>query len=230
MFFFCVPKFSSLTDAGSQTNGADDWRDRLQGLVNQTTTYFFSDGAPVERACELTSQIDCTADMKSFKGYLHRWLASATQVAPFIHDQIMATLRESTQAAIQSCTDGVDNGNGVSTATCGFRWTTGDYDGDTGAGQQMNVLAALMTLLIDVDPQAAAVAPVTNSTGGTSVGNNNAGTNSKDSLTSLTPVTAKETAAASIITGVVCLSLTSTLLWMNTNWFEGGLSTPPGVV
>lgn len=44
----------------------------------------------------------------------------------------------STAAAILSCMD-VDNGNGVSHATCGFRWTAGGDDGNMGAGQQMNV-------------------------------------------------------------------------------------------
>lgn len=218
----------------SQTNGADDWRERVQGLVNRTTDHFFqNDTAAVEHACEQPSQITCTTDMKSFKGYLHRWLASAAQVAPFVHDQVTATLRSSAQAAVQACVDGEDNGQGVSAATCGFRWTTGGYDGDTGAGQQMNVLAALLTTLMEVDPQAAqgAAAPVTNSTGGTSAGDSDAGSDAADrSVTVLAPLTTKDKAAAGIITGGVCLSTALVVLWMCTNWFEGGLAKPPGFV
>lgn len=170
--------------------------------------------------------------MKSFKGYLHRWLASAAQVAPLVHDQIMTALRASTQAAVQACVDGQDNGHGVSKATCGFRWSTGGYDGDTGAGQQMNVLAALLTSLLDVDPQAGAAqgssVPVTNSTGGTSVGNSAAG--SGGGRAALGPLTTKDRAGAGAVTGVVCLCTALAMLWMGTNWFEGGLAKPPGFV
>lgn len=173
--------------------------------------------------------------MKSFKGYLHRWLASAAQVAPLVHDQIMTALRASTQAAVQACVDGQDNGHGVSRATCGFRWTTGGYDGDTGAGQQMNVLAALLTTLLHVDPQAGAAqgstAPVTNSTGGTSIGNSDAGSDAADrSHTVLDPLTTRDHAVAGAVTGVVCLSTALVMLWMSTNWWEGGLAKPPGFV
>lgn len=164
--------------------------------------------------------------MKSFKGYLHRWLASAAQVAPFVHDQIMDALRGSTQAAIQSCN--------AQDATCGFRWTTGNYDGDTGAGQQMNVLAALLTTLIDVDPSLAAgggAAPVTNSTGGTSVGDSNAGSDAADRATTvLEPVTTRDRAVAGAVTGMVCLSTAVVMLWMSGNWFEGGLGSSSGGV
>lgn len=203
--------------------------------MNRTTTYFFPNGtAAVENACEQASQLTCTTDMKSFKGYLHRWLASAAQVAPFARTAIMTTLRASTKAAVQSCVgDGNNNTNNNNNATCGFRWTTGGYDGDTGAGQQMNVLAALLTTLMDVDPQGAQgmAAPVTNSTGGTSVGNSNAGSDADDqAVTVLAPVTMRDKAAAGAVTGAVCLSTALVVLFMSTNWLEGGLAKPPGFV
>ncbi len=47
---------------------------------------------------------------------MHRWLAQTTQMAPFIHDTIMAALRTSAAGMVQSC-----NSDG----TCGFRWNTG---------------------------------------------------------------------------------------------------------
>lgn len=157
--------------------------------------------------------------MKSFKGYLHRWMANTAQLAPFVHDQIMETLRNSTAAAIKSCTDGVDNGNGVSTATCGFRWTTGEYDGDTGAGQQMNVLGALTSLLVDLQRDEIS-GPVTNSTGGTSVGDPNAG-EEPDYMKPAPPPEAKDKAGAAIITSLMLIAMLGVLGWMNSNRFEG---------
>ncbi|KUI61650.1 Mannan endo-1,6-alpha-mannosidase DCW1 [Cytospora mali] len=200
------------------TDGADIWRERLQGLVDQTILVFFPDGPAVERSCEATT-IQCTTDMKSFKGYLHRWMASAAQVAPIVSDQIMAVLKNSTVAAVQSCVNGVDNGNGVSDATCGFRWTTGDYDGDTGAGQQMNVLAALTSLLIEVEPHRVG-GPVTNSTGGTSQGNPDAG--SEPSFMRPTPPPSTgDKAGAAVLTAGLLISMVMTLVWMSSDWLEG---------
>lgn len=157
--------------------------------------------------------------MKSFKGYLHRWLASAAQLAPFVSDQITATLKNSTVAAVQSCVDGVDNGHGVSRATCGFRWTTGEYDGDTGAGQQMNVLGALTSLLIDMEPQKVG-GPVTNSTGGTSQGNPDAG-GVPSFLKPASPPGIGDKAGAGALTAVLLISMVLTLAWMGSDWLEG---------
>ncbi|KAJ0118825.1 glycoside hydrolase family 76 protein [Diaporthe amygdali] len=201
------------------TNQSDLWRGRVQGLVNQTINIFFHDGPAVERSCETPEKVGCTTDMKSFKGYLHRWMANTAQLAPFVHDQIMETLRNSTAAAIKSCTDGVDNGNGVSTATCGFRWTTGEYDGDTGAGQQMNVLGALTSLLVDLQRDEIS-GPVTNSTGGTSVGDPNAG-EEPDYMKPAPPPEAKDKAGAAIITSLMLIAMLGVLGWMNSNRFEG---------
>ncbi|POS68711.1 glycosylhydrolase family 76-2 [Diaporthe helianthi] len=77
----------------AHTDSSDLWRDRVQGLVNQTINIYFADGPAIERSCELPERISCTTDMRSFKGYLHRWLASTAQLAPFVHDQIMDVLR-----------------------------------------------------------------------------------------------------------------------------------------
>lgn len=157
--------------------------------------------------------------MKSFKGYLHRWMASTAQLAPFVHDQIMDALRNSTAAAVNSCTDGTNNGNGVTTATCGFRWTTGDFDGDTGVGQQMNVLGALTSLLFDLQRNDLG-GPVTNSTGGTSVGDPNAG-EEPDYMKPHPPPEAGDKAGAAIITVLMLAVMVGVLGWMNSNRFEG---------
>lgn len=209
------PKADQLT----QTDGSDLWRGRVQGLTNQTINIFFADGPAIERSCEVPERISCTTDMKSFKGYLHRWMASTAQLAPFVHDQIMDALRISTRAAINSCTDGVDNGNGVTTATCGFRWTTGEFDGDTGVGEQMNVLGALTSLLFDLQRNDLG-GPVTNSTGGTSVGDPNAG-DEPDYMKPHPPAEPGDKAGAAIITVLMLATMLGVLSWMNSNRFEG---------
>lgn len=148
----------------------------------------------------------CTTDMLSFKGYDHRWLAQTVQLAPFTHDQVMTVLETSTQAAISQCTGG-DTGR-----QCGFQWSSGTFDGSVGAGQQMNVLGAVMSLLVNDG----ASAPVTNSTGGTSVGNSNAGSASDNFLGGSTPATTGDKAGASILTILILISAASTFGWMST--------------
>lgn len=192
-----------------QTDGGELWAERLTLLVNQTFNYFFSDGVAVEMACELEDTIQCTADMLSYKSYLHRWLAQTTQVAPFLHDTIMPKLLLSAEGAVKSC---------VSNGTCGFRWTTGSYDGDTGAGQQMNALGALMSVLLDLETVETAY---TNSTGGTSQGDASAGTGSTSTTVESAPITTGDRAGASILTIAVVSGLVSMLVWMGSGESEG---------
>jgi mannan endo-1,6-alpha-mannosidase len=182
----------------------------LIGLTNQTINTFFAGGPMVEIACELDANIQCTTDMLSFKGYVHRWMAQTTQMAPFLHDTIMPALKISAQGMVNSC-----NSDG----TCGFRWNRNAYDGVTGAGQEMNAMGALMSLLIDEET---VTGPVTNSTGGTSIGNPNAGAD-PDSLKPLGPLTGADRAGAGILTFVVLVGLFTTMVWMSTGMSEGHL-------
>ncbi|KAK3323815.1 putative dfg5 protein [Cercophora scortea] len=199
------------------TNGTEQarWKDRLARLVNRTIEIFFENGPMVEVSCELPDRITCKTDMLSFKGYAHRWMANTAQLAPFTHDVIMAALRNSTAAAVKSCSGGA-NGR-----TCGFRWDTGTYDGLTGAGQEMSALAALTSLLVD---QKSISGPVTNSTGGTSVGNPEAG-GDPNPFPSAPPVTMGDRVGAGILTALMLSGLVATMLWMSMGWSE--LEPPP---
>jgi mannan endo-1,6-alpha-mannosidase len=143
--------------------------------------------------------------MFSFKGYLHRWLAVATQVAPFIADKILPVLSTSAAAAVATCT-GESNGR-----TCGFKWEGKTYDGSYGAGQQMTVRGAVSSLWIGQS-----TAPVTNTTGGTSVGDANAGSQSDKFDGALEPLTAGDRAGAGILTAVLLLGAVGTFGWMST--------------
>ncbi len=198
---------STLALTGEQTNGSAIWKQRVTGLLNRTLEVFFTNGVPVEISCELADHVQCKTDMFSFKGFLLRWMASTAQLAPFTHSIIMPVLKSSAAAAIKSC-----NGN-----VCGFRWTTGSYDGSTGAGQQMNVVAALSALLVD---GAGIKDPVTASTGGTSEGNANAGTS--DSFQHVfAPVTTADRAGAGILTLLTLAGVMGTTYWLNTGMSEG---------
>ncbi|KAL1838470.1 hypothetical protein VTJ49DRAFT_2638 [Mycothermus thermophilus] len=184
------------------TQGSAKWRDRVDGLVDATIRNFFPDGVAYELPCE--EKMTCTTDMLSFKGYLHRWMATATQVAPFIAPKVMPVLRSSTEAAIATCT-GEENGR-----TCGFRWSWRKYDGSKGAGQQMNVLGAVSSLLVEYVP-----GPVTNTTGGTSKGDPNAGSKSDNFRRDPRPITPGDKAGAGIVTAFILLSAAGAFVWMS---------------
>ncbi|KAK3493841.1 glycoside hydrolase [Neurospora crassa] len=183
------------------TDGSPVWKDRLDKLLNATLVRFFPDNIAFEPACE--DQMSCTTDMLSFKGYVHRWLSITTQIAPYTAPVILPVLKTSAEAAVQTCT-GEQNGR-----MCGFSWKKKKYDGSHGVGQQMNVLGAVSSLLIEQPGKA----PVTNSTGGTSKGNPNAG-NQSDSFTHDKPVTTADKAGAGIVTFLLAASTLGTFVWM----------------
>lgn len=146
---------------------SDLWRERTEKLTEALLKTFFSAGVAVEVACEKAGT--CTSDMRSFKGLAHRWLAATTQVAPFVAAKILPVLRTSAQAAVEKCT------GGTSGRACSFSWAEGANGSLTGAGEQMNALAAVSSMLVS-----GAAAPGTNSTpagsgpvsgGGTGTGN-----------------------------------------------------------
>ncbi len=164
---------------------------------------FFKDGAAYEAACEGVTS--CTTDMLSFKGYLHRWYATATQLAPFTAAKIMPALKQSAGMAVKQCTGG-DFGR-----QCGFEWGKGQFvtPPGTGAGQQMNVLAAVSTLLTGK-------APVTSKTGGTSKGNPNAGDGQgNDFKDEPKPITMADRAGAGILTFLILGSACGMFGWMS---------------
>ncbi|KAI1098773.1 glycoside hydrolase family 76 protein [Jackrogersella minutella] len=181
------------------TNKSKDWEDRITGLLDGMERIFFVNGTLYEPSCEAGV---CSTDMLSYKGYVHRWLAVASQVAPFVSDRIMKLLRTSAEAAVKQCTGG-PNGR-----ACGFHWTTGKYDGQTGAGQEMDVLGVLSSLLVQNSK-----APVTTETGGTSVGDPNAGATSP-TLPQPDPITAGDKAGASIVTALMLGTTIIGAIWM----------------
>nr|6RY0_A Chain A, Mannan endo-1,6-alpha-mannosidase [Thermochaetoides thermophila DSM 1495]6RY1_A Chain A, Mannan endo-1,6-alpha-mannosidase [Thermochaetoides thermophila DSM 1495]6RY2_A Chain A, Mannan endo-1,6-alpha-mannosidase [Thermochaetoides thermophila DSM 1495]6RY5_A Chain A, Mannan endo-1,6-alpha-mannosidase [Thermochaetoides thermophila DSM 1495]6RY6_A Chain A, Mannan endo-1,6-alpha-mannosidase [Thermochaetoides thermophila DSM 1495]6RY7_A Chain A, Mannan endo-1,6-alpha-mannosidase [Thermo len=147
------------------------WKDRVDNLLTGILRDFFKDGVVFEIPCE-GRQGACTADMLTFKGYVHRWMAVVTQIAPHTKDRILPVLRTSAEAAVKQCV-GPPTGR-----RCGFYWKSGKFvdpsvDHTSGAGEAMSVLAAVSSLLIEY-----AEPPATNETG-ISRGDPNAGMRSR---------------------------------------------------
>lgn len=154
-----------------------------------------------EIACE--PRANCNIDQQSFKAYLARWMAGTAKVAPFTKEGILKRLRGSAIAAAKQCNGGEKG------TTCGTRWYEGTWDGTYGVGQQMNALEVFQSNLLELVPP-----PLSNSTGGTSKGNPNAGTGSdpaggagggggRGRAGSNNPITTGDRAGAGILTTLV---------------------------
>ena len=145
--------------------------------------------------------------MYSFKAYLTRWLAATTLVAPFTRDLIMPKLQASAVAAAQQCCGGA-NGR-----MCGLSWSKGPvWDGTQGVGQQMAAMSVIFTNLLSLEN---VVAPYTNTTGGTSVGNPNAGSQSVANPAAMKPATEADRVGAGILTTIVLVGATGMFGWMS---------------
>ncbi|RDL36582.1 Mannan endo-1,6-alpha-mannosidase [Venustampulla echinocandica] len=154
------------------TNGSKPiWKDRTAGILN-ASQIFFENNVMAEQACEPVKT--CNLDQLSFKTYFSGWLASTTSLAAFTLPVIAPLLSASAKNAATQC-------NAGSTKTqCGSKWT-GDAqnDGNMGIGQQMSALGVIQSAMVAI-PGQKIIAAVTNSTGGTSVGNPEAGITSQN--------------------------------------------------
>ncbi|KAH7030634.1 family 76 glycoside hydrolase [Microdochium trichocladiopsis] len=203
------------------TDGAEKWKREIDGILNRTIISFFGDtGVPLERNCELVAEEGCNTDMRSFKGYLHRWLASTMKMAPYTEPTIMPLLRSSLRAALKTCTGGA-NGR-----MCGFHWREGRFiagpgkaDDVPGVSEQMNVLGALLSVMRTESVRP----PLTNATGGTSGGDYNAGTNGDyDPYDRFRPVTTADRAGAGVATAVFVGVFAGMMAWLNWDQMRGG--------
>ncbi|WEW59206.1 glycoside hydrolase family 76 protein [Emydomyces testavorans] len=178
------------------TNGDEVWRERVQGIVDGLHTFFYNKtDIMFEVTCEPKG--NCLVDQRSFKAYLARWMAATVQLAPFTRDLIMPKLRASAMAAAKACTGG-DNG-----ATCGLKWTTGQFDGSIGVGEQMAAMEIFQSNLIgSVNP------PVSADSGGTSKGDPSAGVGGKgESEEELRHITLADRAGAGVVTALLMMGI-----------------------
>jgi len=190
------------------TKGEDKWAERVWGLWKGIKRDFFKNGAAWEVPCEGSG--GCTADMLTFKGYMHRWVSVTTQIGPpGLAEDALPILRKSAEMAAAQCT------GGASGRACGFYWSGGVYvdpavDQTTGAGEAMSVLAAVSSLLIED-----AAPPATNKTGGISQGDPLAGTHSRGQNEPLEPITTGDRAGAAILTILSLGLFMGTFGWMS---------------
>lgn len=141
----------------------EKWKTRVDGLLKTTTSKFLNQSIIYEQLCE--PYRTCNNDQSSFKGYLARYLASTSQLAPHTAPEIRKILATSGAAAAAACTGPAsDKFKGFDGTACGFSWVPkGTFDGLVGVGEQMNALAAVVyNLAKNAKP------PVTKKTGGTS--------------------------------------------------------------
>jgi mannan endo-1,6-alpha-mannosidase len=194
--------------------------------MNATGLFFSNQGAPnimVEVACENTNT--CNTDQLSFKAYLARWMAASSVLAPFTRDYVKQKLSGSAAAAALQCS------GGASKTLCGQKWFQGaTWDGTTGVGQQMSALEAIQTnmmFLPEFDEDTGhggsgnssqpLKGPVTANTGGTSVGDPNAGTQPSmwDGMPILTPINNGDKAGAAILTILAISLICGGSVWIN---------------
>ncbi|OTA54658.1 glycoside hydrolase family 76 protein [Hypoxylon sp. EC38] len=209
---------AAMTAYANNTNNAADvemWRERVDGILNSTEEIFFfgnetSNRVMIEIACEPVNL--CDTDQLSFKAYLSRWMAATTKWAPWTFDRIKTLLSNSAVAAARQCMGG-DNHR-----MCGLKWAnnSGQWDGTTGVGQQMaSMEVVLATMIQEADP------PVTNGTGGTSVGNPSAGGSDDGRVDPVGrfygPITTGDRAGAGICTVIILFSLLAGLVFMVTD-------------
>ncbi|SCU96023.1 LAME_0F14532g1_1 [Lachancea meyersii CBS 8951] len=185
------------------TNGSSEWETRLSQVVGGSTSLFFRNKIMYEMTCQDAKS--CNNDQRSFKSIFSRMLSLTSVLAPYTADTINPLMEASAEAAAKSCTGGSDG------HTCGMNWETGSWDGYYGLGEQACALEVIQSLLYDQRP-----APYTDSDGGTSVGDANAGLNKTTTnvLHSDLKITHKDKVGAAILTAVVIAVLVGGSVWM----------------
>ncbi|KAI1344171.1 glycoside hydrolase family 76 protein [Xylariaceae sp. FL0016] len=131
------------------TDGDKVWEERVQGLVNASSSKFFTPsgtGIMYEQKCEPSST--CTTDQTSFKASLARWMGKTAILVPSVSDTIAGLLKKTAEGVAASCV-------GYSNSTCGLKWTTNGFDGQSDFGVELSALEAVQSLLVINGPDLA---------------------------------------------------------------------------
>ncbi|CAK7215794.1 hypothetical protein SCUCBS95973_002598 [Sporothrix curviconia] len=134
----------------AKQTGDDVWAQRAEGLLGAAALFFspYENATNImwEHACEGVGT--CTKDMKTFKGFLSRFMYAAVEVLPSLAPNVTDYMRASAVAAGKACSgpdiDGAPTANGT---TCGQKWYVGGFDGSVGLGQEMCALETIQGLL-----------------------------------------------------------------------------------
>ncbi|KAL2196315.1 glycoside hydrolase family 76 protein [Corynascus similis CBS 632.67] len=194
------------------TDGSPQWRERVDGMLASTMATFVdpSTGVLLEQLCEPSGF--CNLDQRSFKGYLTRWLAGTAQMVPHTRDTVRPLLEADAAAAARACVGDAPppDFRGHPGTACGFRWTTGQFDGSTGVGEHMNALSAMMYPLVVSEAAAAGNGPrppLTADTGGTSTGNPGAAAAHDEPTLAYAEITLGDRVAAGFVTSAIALGV-----------------------
>lgn len=145
IYLYGAAVLANATDGAS----ASTWTQRTEGLLQASRSFFSPYGNATnvmyEHACETVEL--CNTDMKSFKGYLSRFMYASAVMVPSISVSVKELLSDTATAAANACSGGDDS------VTCGQKWYVGGFDGNVGLGQQM---CALETIQGHLARQAAA--------------------------------------------------------------------------
>lgn len=123
--------------------GSPLWLERTSRLL-EASKFFFS---PYENATNIMYEAPCehvgtcNTDMRSFKGYLSRFIYASSVLVPSLVPTVNELLGTSAIAAAQACTGGADG------TTCGQKWWVGGFDGQMGLGEEMCALETIQGLL-----------------------------------------------------------------------------------
>ncbi|TID04806.1 Mannan endo-1,6-alpha-mannosidase DCW1 [Colletotrichum higginsianum] len=179
---------------------SDTWKTRVDGMLEDISQHFVQNETIYEAYCEPTAQ--CSQDAQSFKGYLARWMAATSQVAPHTSDSIRKLLLSSGEKAAKACSGSPASGfKGHPGTACGFSWLSETFDGLVGVGPQMTSLQTIMYNLVR-----SADGPVTVNSGGNSKGNPDGGKSDDGSGTAkktFAEITTGDRAGAAILTILV---------------------------
>ncbi|KAI5287496.1 hydrolase 76 protein, partial [Ascosphaera aggregata] len=183
------------------TYGSEIWKERARNISSSLNSLFFNNkGIMSEVTCEPVNT--CNNDQQTFKPHTIRWMTAFIKLAPFLEDELIPVLRNSSIAAAKQCS-GPNN-------TCGLQWTkVGDYDGITCPGEQMAALQVFMSKLVSLAKLPA------NFENGDSEGNPAAGTSShKPTIKPPSTITAKDRVGAIISTVIAAATIVLATMWV----------------
>ncbi|KFH47566.1 Mannan endo-1,6-alpha-mannosidase-like protein [Hapsidospora chrysogenum ATCC 11550] len=178
----------------------EKWKKRTEGILDYGLNKFTRNGIATEQFCEPNL---CDDDQRSFKGYYLRWLAAVNALHPALADKTKPVIKKSAAAAAATCSGSPTEPipmhpmfDGHPGTACGFYWLKSEWDGTFGVPEQMNAVAALLSVL-DGEP------PKTAKTGGTSKGDPNAGIDDEEKVRTFNPITMGDRVGAGIITTII---------------------------
>ncbi|KAK5660477.1 hypothetical protein OQA88_13025 [Cercophora sp. LCS_1] len=129
----------------SDVTGDQKWTERTEKILEAAKSFFspFENATNImyEHACEHVGT--CNTDMRSFKAYFSRFTYQSTWFVPSIIPTVNELFHTSAEAAARSCT------GGAAGTSCGHRWYTGGFDGETGLGEQMSALETIQGVIVN---------------------------------------------------------------------------------